>query len=243
MLKYKINEDLILKLIQLYIDKNKTNILNKLLLHINGKSLNTSLILNKIKVLNLIYPLINIYVKWENPDYFQPILLFYDLYKKSKILNYNSYENIIDKYNIEEIKESKEYKGHKIFWYIKQSFIKRKYPYFIDKIGEKEYNKYLIWIIEDNIMKDLIEINSEFYNDILNKIFDDKNNLNIINNFNIEKNKVNEIIKTLNIKNYKYTYKDLLPISLLNYNIEQGKKIEGDQNIIISKCKVINIQK
>ena len=63
MLKYKINEDLILKLIQLYIDKNKTNILNKLLLHINGKSLNTSLILNKIKVLNLIYPLINIYVK------------------------------------------------------------------------------------------------------------------------------------------------------------------------------------
>ena len=92
-------------------------------------------------------------------------------------------------------------------------------------------------------MKDLIEINSEFYNDILNKIFDDKNNLNIINNFNIEKNKVNEIIKTLNIKNYKYTYKDLLPISLLNYNIEQGKKIEGDQNIIISKCKVINIQK
>ena len=64
MLKYKINEDLILKLIQLYIDKNKTNILNKLLLHINGKSLNTSLMLNeKIPIIFSLYYYFMIYIK------------------------------------------------------------------------------------------------------------------------------------------------------------------------------------
>ena len=235
MLKYEIKEDIILKLIQLYVNENKNNVLNKILLHINAKSLNSPIILNKIKELNLIYPLMNIYVNGENPDYLKPILLLYDLYKKGKKLNFNTYEKIIEEKNIEEIKESKEYIGHKIFWYIQKCFIKRKYPYFIDNMKEKEYNKYIIdlilWLMEENVMKDLIEINSEFYFDILKQIFYNENNLNIIKNYNLDKGSVDKTIKTLNIKNYKYTYKDLLPLNLLNYIIEQVKKIEGDQNM------------
>ena len=253
LLNYEISEELILKLIQLYEEKNKIKTLNRLLLHIDIKALLSPSIKAKIKELNLFSLMMNIYVNGENPDYFKPILLLYEKYEKSEKLNFFSYEKIIEKNNIEEIKESKEYKGHKLFWYINKSFTKRKYPYFINNMEEKEYNKYIIdlifWLMKENIMRNLIEFNSELYFDVLNKIFNDQKNLNIIKALTNDKEQ-DEKIKKLNEQNYNYIYEDLSPLNLLNYIIEQGKKIEGEQklkldfNLFIIKCyKNINLQK
>ena len=234
-LKYEISEDLILKLIQLYEEKNKANILNKLLLHIDIKSLCTQAVNSKIIELSLLSPMINIFVNGKNPDYFKPILKMYELYQISKPLNFNSYEKIIESKKLLEILNSKEYKGHKILWYIKNCFIRRKYPYFIENMEEKEFSEFIIdlifWLMKENIMKDLMEFDSGIYFEILNKIFEDQRNLDIINAYNSNFDIVKKKLRNLNEQNYNYAYKDLSPFSLLNYIIDQGKKIKGNKKI------------
>ena len=253
LLNYKISVVLILKLIELYEGKNKIKILDTLLLHIDIKTLLASEIIKKIKELNLFSPIININVNGVKPDYFKPVLLMYEKYEKSEKLDFFSYEKIIEKKSLEEIKESKEYKGHKIFWYIYKCFTKRKFPYFNCNMEEYYYNKYLLdlffWLLKENMMKNLIEINSEYYFDVLNKIFNEPKNFNILKSLNkVGEEKVK--IKKLNEENYNYTYTDLSPFNLLNYIIEKGKNIELvqkmklDFNIFIIQChKIINTSK
>ena len=236
MLKYEINEDLILKLIQLYEDKKKTIVLNKLLLHIDIKSLCSPTVNSKIiNDLKLLPPMINIFVNGNNPDYFKPIIEMYEIFQKAKSLNFNSYEKIIDTKNLSEIINSKEYKGHKILWYIKKCFIKRKYPYFVENMEEKEYEKYIMdlifWLVKENIMKDLVKFDSENYFGILNRIFGDERNIDIINKYNSNHDNVKKKIRNLNEQSYEYAYKDLSPLNLANYIIDQGKKIKGNQKI------------
>ena len=254
LLEYEIKEDLILRLIQLYEEKNKINKLNNILLHIDIKSLCGKTIKDKIKELNLFSPMMTIYVNGENPDSFKPILLLYEKYEKAEKLNFFSYEKIIEKKSLEEIRESKEYKGHKLFWYINKSFTKRKYPYFINTMEENEYNEYIIdlifWLMKENVMNDSIKNNSDLYFDVLKKIFNSEKNLNIIKNLNENEKEKSDKINYLNKNNYNYPYKDLSPLSLFNYIIEQGKKIEGEQKmklnfnlLIIQSYKNINLPK
>ena len=253
LLNYEIDEDLILKLIKFYEEKHKVKTLNKLLLHIDNKTLVSNSVINKIKELNLFSPMISIYVNGENPDYFQPVLLLYEKFEQSKELNFFSYEKIIEKNSIEEIKKSKEYNGHKLFWYIIKSFTKRKYPYFINNMEQNEYNKYIInltfWLMKPNIMNNLFVFDSKLYFDVIDKIFFEQNNLNILNSLKEDQDeKIN--IKKFNEQNYNYIYEDLSPNNLLKYIIEQGKKIEGDQKMkldfylfIIKRYKNIDLSK
>ena len=240
MLKYEINEDLMQKLIKLYIDKKETYILNKLLLHLDIKSLCAPVVKNKIKNLSLLSPMINIFVNGDNPNYFTPVSQMYEMYRNAETLNFSSYEKIIETKNLSEIINSKEYKGHKILWYIKKCFIKRKYPYFNDIMEEKEYSKFIIelilWLIRENIMKDFAEFDSEDYFEILDKIFENEGNIGIINKYNSNKN---------NSKTIKQNYiSDLSPMNLVNYIIEQGKKIKGSQKIQLDfNLFIINIYK
>ena len=161
----------------------------------------------------------------------------YETYQKAKPLNFTSYEEIIECKNLSEIMNSKEYKGHKILWYIKKCFVRRKYPYFINNMEEKEYGKYLMnlifWLMKENIMKDLIEFDSENYFEILIKIFEDERNIEIIKKYNSNSDDVKARIRNLNEQNYEYAFKDLSPFSLANYLIHQGKKIKGSQKIKI----------
>ena len=60
LLNYEIDEDLILKLIKFYEEKNKIKTLNRLLLHIDNKTLISSSVRDKIKELNLFSPMISI---------------------------------------------------------------------------------------------------------------------------------------------------------------------------------------
>ena len=232
---YEISEDLILKLIQLYEEKNKKDILNKLLLHIDIKSLCSPSVNSKIIELSLLPPMINIFVNGNNPNYFTPIIKLYEIYQKAKALNFNSYEKILETKQLSEIIESKEYKGHKLFWYIKKCLIKKKYPYFLDNMEEKEYSKFMMdlifWLMKDSTMKDLIEFESEIYFDILYKIFDDQNNTNIINTYNSDSDQVKKKLRNLNEQSYNYEYKDLSPLNLINYIVNQDKKIKGSKKM------------
>ena len=254
LLKNEINEDLLLKLIQIYEEKNKINKLNKLLLHIDIKSLCSKMIKDKIKELNLFSPMITIYINGENPDCFKPVLLLYEKYSKAEKLNFFSYEKIIEKKNLNEIEESKEYICHKLFWYIYKSFTRRKYPYFINTMEENEYSKYIIdlifWLMKENIMNDLTKANSELYFDVLNKIFNTEKNLNIIKHLNENEKEKEDKLDLLNKENYNYPFEDLSPLNLFNYIIEQGKKIGGEQKmkldfnlLIIQSYKNISLPK
>ena len=234
MLKCEISEDLLLKLIELYEKKNKTNILNKLLLHIDIKSLCNPVINAKINDLSLLPSMINILVNGNNPDYFKPVKIMYELYQKSNPLNFNSYAKIVENKNLTDILNSKEYKGHKLLWYIKKCFIRRKYPLFIDNMEEKQYSKFIIdlifWLMKESIVKDLMSFDSDNYFEILNKIFEGRN-LEIINKFNSSKENVKNKMRIINEQNYNYAYKDFSPVNLINYLIIQVKKIKGSQKI------------
>ena len=240
MLKYEISENLMQKLIKLYIDKKETYILNKLLLHLDIKSLCTPAVKNIIKNLSLLSPMITISVNGDNPNYFSPVTQMYEMYRNSESLNFYSYENIIETKNLSEIINSKEYKGHKILWYIKKCFIKRKYPYFNEIMEEKEYSKFIIdlilWLIRENILKDFVEFDSEDYFGILERIFENPSNVEIINKYNSDKD---------NSKKIKQNFlSDLSPLNLINYIIEQGKKIKGTQKIQLDfNLFIINIYK
>ena len=232
---YEISEDLILKLIQLYEEKNKTDILNKLLLHIDIKSLCSSSVNSKIIELSLLPPMINIFVNGDNPNYFTPITKMYEIYQKAKALNFDSYEKIIESKKLSEIVDSKEYKGHKLLWYIKKCLIKKKYPYFLDNMEEKEFRKFIMdlifWLMKDSTMKDLVEFESGIYFDIIYKIFDEQNNIDIINAYNSDSDQVKKKLRNLNEQNYNYEYKNLSPLNLINYIVNQDKKIKGTQKM------------
>ena len=84
--------------------------------------------------------------------------------------------------------------------------------------------------MNENIMKNLVELDSGIYFEILNKIFEEKN-IEIINNFNLNKDNVQKKIKNINEQNYKYPYKDLSPLNIFNYIMEQGKKLKNSPKI------------
>ena len=132
MVKFEIPEEIILDLIKLYETKRNFEILSKLLLHINVNSLEAPLVKQKIESLNIITPLIYIYVNGKSQDYFKPILHIYEKFLSStEIPNFVSYEDLIrsKKLSLKQIKSSKQYIGHKLFWYIQKSLTGKKFPY------------------------------------------------------------------------------------------------------------------
>ena len=248
-IKYELNEEIILNIIKLYEGKKNLSLLNILLLHIDLKSIDNANVKKKINDLALVNPLINIYVNKEK-NYLQPIKKLYELYQISnEIKNFSTYKELIEKEKLIDIVNSKEFLGHKLLWYIKKSLDGKKYPYFIQEYDKEDFINFVIdllfWIIKDNIIKDLIHFDPKNYFEILTKMITGNKTFKILNE-NYHKKGIEEKIKSLNENNNNiYSNKDIAPKNIINYIIAQFKsfgdssKIKLHYHLFILNCNTV----
>ena len=193
----KIKKETILKIVDIYIKKNKLETLEKILTHLDINSIN----LDEIKIIcdknNFISAIIYIYMNGENNDKFYPIKKIFEIYKISEYIpkdKFINYQNAINSISKEELIKSKQYLGHKLFWYINLCIEGYTFPK-NEKMSEEERNiiikKIFLWIIKDKIMEELIKFDSYSYFLIITKILSEEK---IIKSIEYDKELFNDII-------------------------------------------------
>ena len=193
----KIKKETILKIVDIYIKKNKLETLEKILTHLDINSIN----LDEIKIIcdknNFISAIIYIYMNGENNDKFYPIKKIFEIYKISEYIpkdKFINYQNAINSISKEELIKSKQYLGHKLFWYINLCIEGYTFPK-NEKMPEEERNDIIkeifLWIIKDKIMEELIKFDSYSYFLIITKILSEEK---IIKSIEYDKELFNDII-------------------------------------------------
>ena len=178
-----------IKIITLIIKKNNPDNLNKLLLHFNINTIDIEEIKNICIKYNLINPLIYLNMNGKEKDYFYCVEKIYYLFVNNTnniFIDYNkNNNNIINIDNNNNLDNSKQYLGHKLFWYLNLCLDGINYP-FGNKIEKKKHSdvvlKIFYWIFQNNNIKTLINFDYISLFNIFLKFFYDENILNIIKN-------------------------------------------------------------
>ena len=181
-----LSSDIILNLIDLYNKKDKLDILSQMLLHININSIDTSEIRQKLEEMNLITPLIYLYMNGQNENYFTPLEKMFDYFYSKAISNkslMNKENNTIDySYALtqelvteKDLRECKEYNGHKILWYIRWCLTGKKFPDSdkkMDKIlFENLVPKITYWLLIPKVIDEFLRFDPKNYFMIYKNIF------------------------------------------------------------------------
>ena len=234
--KFEIQEEVVRSIIEIYENKNDLNTLDKLLSHINIKSLDVPSVKQQIKNLNMLSPILYIYSNGAEPDYFEPILFIYNKYKSSaEMPDFVSYQKLLKEKklsSIEEIKSYKQYLGHKLFWYLEKTLDGKKYPYFI-KYADKEKNlkairKMTYWLLSDEILNDLIIFYPKGFIDFFISIFTKESIYNSLDDNSYNDEEKEEAFKFLKKDNKSsYTSDSIEPKDLSNHLIAEGEKLKN----------------
>ena len=249
LIKFEIQEEVVLGIIEIYEKKNDLNTLDKLLLHINIKSLDVPSVKQKIKSLNMLSPILYIYSNGAEPDYFEPALFIYNKYKSSaEIPDFISYQKLLKTKklsSIEEIKSSKQYLCHKLFWYIEKTLAGTKYPYFI-KYADKEKNlkairKMTYWLLSDEILNDLIIFYPKGFIDFFISIFSKESIYDSLDDNSYNDEEKEEAFKFLKKDNKSsYTSDSIEPKELANHLIAEGEKFKNQNPLVyLHICRFI----
>ena len=240
MIKFEIPEEIILDLIKLYESKKKFEALSQILLHINIKSLDVPSIKQKIENLFLTGPLIYLCVNGKSPNYFEPILHIYKKYLSStEIPEFVSYEKLLTQksLSLKEIQSTKQYLGHKLFWYIKKSLTGKKFPNYNESMDKKLYHqticKIVYWLLSDEVLNNLIYVETKTFFDIFIYIFSNEELIEVLeenNDYDDTKKEALEILKKT--ENSSYSFANINPSDLANHLIIEGNKL-GNQAPII----------
>ena len=182
-----LSSDIILNLMDLYNKNGKHDILSQMLLHINIKSIDTIEIKNKMEEMNLITPLIYLYMNGQKEDYFAPLEKMFDFFKLRAIpslkILFNEEENNIDyskalsakKITPKEVINCKEYNGHKILWYIKLCLTGKKFPDNSKKMEKKLFDAFVpkvtYWLLNPNVINEFLRFDPKNYFMIHKNIF------------------------------------------------------------------------
>ena len=247
--KFEISEEIILDLIKIYESKKNLDELGQILIHLNIKSIDKPNIRQKIQNLFLLSPMIYICIYGENKDYFKPVTFIYDKFITSKeIPEFKSYKESFNdkKIPLGDIKKSKQYIGHKLLWYIKKTLSKKKFPRFMENIEDDSYCKcstqITYWLLNDEIMKNIIEFDFETFFDLISFIFGNKDErkggyiLETLEENNDDPKKKDEALKILKPKETsKYNKENITPKDLVEYFIENMNNLlekNPNKNII-----------
>ena len=240
MIKFEIPEDIILDLIKIYESKKKFNTLSQLLLHINVKSLDIPSVKQKIENLFLTTPLIYICVNGSSQDYFEPVLRIYEKFiSSSEIPDFVSYENLLKskKISLKEIKASKQYLGHKLFWYIKKSLTGKKFPNYNENMDREMYHKAIskitYWLLSNEVLTNLLYFETQTYFDIFTYIFLNEELIEVLednNDIDEKKKEALEILKKS--ENNTYSFVNINPSDLVNHLINEGNKLGTKSPIV-----------
>ncbi len=245
-INFNINENLILKIIDLYYERKGLNLLSQLLLHININNLDTKKIQDKLEELNLISPLIYLYMNGKEQNYFLPIEKLFNLYSKSKPLeNFTSYYLLKD-ISINEILSSKQYIGHKLLWYIKLCISGRKFPNLEIKIEEEKFNELIpeiiFWMINEDNLRELCIFDPKDFFLILKNIFLIPKFYNILEQHSKEDNDLNKI--DIALLSYKVsTINDIKPESIIEYIIAMINNFNNEEILLYLYEFIIKISK
>ena len=232
-----LSTELILRLIDLYNKKGKLGILSQMLLHINIQSLDTFKIRKKLEDLNLFTPLIYLYTNGKNEDYILPIEKMFEFFNSKAISNKTVFdvENNAINYSKalnqnllteKDVRESKEYIGHKILWYIRLCLTKQKFPDNTNKIEKEQYEKLVpriaYWLLSPKVIDELLSFDSKNYIMIFKNIFTIIELKNIIVKAAKDEKYTTEIINMLSTSDIKI--ENIEPDSMMKYLIEWCKK-------------------
>ena len=196
----KIKKETVLKIVDIYIKKNKLDVLENIFTHLEINSVN----LNEIKTIcdknNFISAIVYIYMNGENNDKFYPIKKIFENYQKAEYIpkdKFISYQNAINNLSKEELYKSKQYLGHKLFWYIDLCIEGIKFPKSDEKIPEEIrkalVKKIFLWLLKNKIMDELLIFDSFSYFLIMMKILAEEKNVNIIKNIEYDKESFDDI--------------------------------------------------
>ena len=246
-----LSEEIVDEIIELYVKKDKFDTLSQLLLHLNIKCIETPRIKTKIENLNLISPLIYIYMNGSDEKYFEPINIMYDYFsfKAIEIPNFKNYNNALKENNIKLVLNSKQYYGHKILWYCKHCLTGRKFPDAEEKMKPDLFNKLICdivyWLLSEKVMSSLLDFDSKDYFSIIKNIFSIK----------LYHSKLVESAKNTNLKitvitslNSMYHIDDIEPLSLIKYIVAFCQKKSDEVKLylydfVIYSFKENNIDK
>ena len=246
-----LSEEIVKEIIDLYIRKDMSEILSQLLLHLNIKCIENDNIKEKIKELNLISPLIYLYMNGSYEDYFAPINIMFQYFNKANELpNFTTYNEALESEKMKTVLNSKQYYGHKILWYLRLCLTGRKFPNNEEKMKPELYNKLIpditYWLITEKVMNVFINFDPKDYFNILknifsleffyNKLVESANNLDI------------KIAITAQLLNSKFNISDIEPLTLIeniiNYCRDQNNEIKNYlYDFVITSSKLNNINK
>ena len=247
----QLSEDIVIEIIDLYIRKEMDDVLSQLLLHMNIKSIDTDNVKAKIKELNLISPLIYLYMNGSKEDYFAPISIMFKYFKTAKeLLDFTSYHEALKIYPIQKILSSKQYLGHKILWYLRLCLTGRKFPNSEEKMKTDLYNKLIpdmaYWLMNENVMNSFLDFDPKDYFIILKNIF----SLESYHNKLVETARDSDIkiAVTAQLLNEKFNISDIEPLTLIEnlVNFCRDKSTEIKiylYDFVIISAKLNNIQK
>ena len=233
-INFNLDEQLILNIIDLYKDKNRLDLLSQLLLHINIKSLDTNKIKKKLEELDLITPLIYLYMNGKEENYLIPIYKLFELYINSTPLINFTYYYLLKNVSIKEILSSKQYIGHKLLWYLKLCITGRKFPNSEEKISKEKFKelipKLTFWMLNDKNLTELCKFDAKDYFIILKNIFSIPELYKILEDYSNE-NKDNKITVML-LSNNIAKIDDADPKSLVEYLMEMVKSLNNDEILL-----------
>ena len=239
----EMSSSIILHLIDLYYKYGMQEILGKMLLHINIKSIDTIEIKNKLEEMGLSLPLTYLYINGENQDYFYPLQKMFEIFHSktdlSKVLTDNAENNSINYskclneklISLEEVLNSKEYAGHVVLWYIRWILSEKKFPDEMTKIEKNVFDalvpKITYWLLTEKVISDFLKIDPKYYFTIQKNIFSIKKHYDLlVNSANDPKVKIPTLA---NLLTNVVKLNDIHPSSLIDY--------------MVSWCKVLNENK
>ena len=246
-----LSEDIVKEIMDLYVRKEMSEILSQLLLHVNIKCIDNESIIEKIKELNLISPLIYLYMDGKDEDYFAPIRIMFQYFISAKdLFNFTTYNEALEIETINTVLNSRQYFGHKILWYLRLCLTGRKFPNNEEKMKPELYKKLIpditYWLITEKVMNVFIDFDPKDYFNILKNIF----SLNIYYKLLVERaNDIDmKIAVTAQLLNDKFNISDIEPVTLIenivNYCRDKSREIKIYlYDFVIASSKLNNINK
>ena len=181
------------RIISIYIKNKKFHTLSQILTHLDVQSIETEEIKFICSEHFLIPPLIYIYMNGKDENYFFPIKRIYEIYSKATYLDdkvFISYQDYLNKYSIEELEKSKQYIGHQLLWYINLCINGKKFltdDLILDNNYKDLIKKIFLWLLNDNILTDLMKFDSYSLFIIFQRLFNEYTPFESIKSINYEK--------------------------------------------------------
>ena len=233
---FELSSDKIMKIIDLYIKNKNYDMLSHLLMHLNIKSIDNETIKLRCEQIPLLTPLMYIYNHGKDEDYFAPITKLFDQYLKTIDITQNEptetlYTFFNKSKNISELKNTKQYIGYKILWYIRMCVLGKKFPNDKMDIGNIKYKKAIsqmtYWLLTPKVFTVFSSFDPKNYFDILSNIFSEEKLHRILEEASKSKDNISNLASLYDKDN---EIENLSPSSLVEFLVNQSKRT-NDQTI------------